>query len=117
MIPVKVVARQGQSLLVEWMADNGRYQRGYLPKSDVIDNEADPSKLALAIPFGIDWSNCLPEITPPSPESIANELRRAGIWSLEDARNNGAVAVGALMRVYRIGLGLLVEAAENCKEN
>lgn len=113
---VKVISRHGKSLLVEWVDGNGRYRRGYVPKTAVVDNVADPSVLAMAVPYGVDWDDCIEPVIAPSAAAIANELRRNGIYTLEDARNNGGTAVAALMRVYGIGLGLLVEAAEKCKE-
>lgn len=116
-IAARVIERKGASELVEWLDADGRYQRAYVPKGTVTSGMADSDILDMGIPYGVDWATALPSLEPPSPQAVANELRRHGIWTLADARNNGALAVSALMRVFNVGLGLLVEAAENDKEN
>lgn len=81
MLPVKVLGRKGPSVLVQWM-DGETYHRGYLPAGKIGD-EVDKKELAKAVPYGLPWENyiVLKELTP---ESIANQLRKRGVWTYED---------------------------------
>jgi len=80
-ITVKVVGIKGESALVEWI-DEGKYKRAFVPKGKIKDSAVDPAVLAKGIVYGLSWEDFVEIET--SPEKIANELRRHGIWRLED---------------------------------
>ena len=102
MIPVRVVARKGESALVEWIDGDGLYRRAYVPAGKVQEGAAPSKVLDQAIPYGLPWEQWI-EVTA-TPEGIANELRRQGMWRWEDFNKaalsaaNKAFDLGAFIR-------------------
>lgn len=101
-LPVRLVAHKDGSALVEWIDADGMYRRAYVPM-DKLDKGTVASKvLAKGIPHGLPWEKWI-EITV-TPEQIANELRRQGVWGWEDITNaavsaaNKAFDQGAFLR-------------------
>lgn len=61
------------------------------------------------IPYGEDFSAL---VNPAATgESIDRELKRAGIWTVEDLLANPNGAAGALQRAYGVDLAALLGAA------
>ena len=89
-IPVRVVGEKGESALVEYQVD-GMYRRRYVPGKSVKDRERNrgevsPITLGKGIVYGLPWEDFV-EITA-TPESVANELRRRGVWYIEDMNHS-----------------------------
>ena len=80
MVPVKVIGARGGSALVE----TGDYRRAYVPVETVIDSTVDPAILERGVPYGVAWEKYI-TITA-TPESIAADLRRHGIYCLLDLK-------------------------------
>ncbi len=78
-IPVKIISQKGDSALVEW-----DYHRAYIPVKAIHDGEVSQSVLNKGIPYGVKWEKYI-TITV-TPESIANDLRRCGVWCLADLK-------------------------------
>jgi len=88
-LPVRVVGRQGASALVEWIDAEGMYRRAYVPLDRVRDNTVESRDLERGIPYGLPWEQWITiEVTP---ESIANDLRRRGVWTWADINNHAAL--------------------------
>ena len=85
-VPVRVVGEKGESSLVEYQVD-GMYRRRYVPAKSVKNREEKRGEvvkttLDKGIVYGLPWEDFI-EITA-TPESVANELRRRGVWYTED---------------------------------
>jgi hypothetical protein len=110
---IKVVRSDKQSALVEYQ-DGNETKRVIVPVSAVVDNVIDDNDLALGIPYGLAWAN----LVTPSTNSkrIEAELRRAGIWTAEDALKNAPAVQGAVQAAYSIDFSTIMRIAkENLK--
>lgn len=106
---VRVISRKGGAVLVEWASPDG-LKRVVVPAGSLRDDEVSEEELALGIEYGLPWEELLSlEVTP---EAIAAELRRRGIWTLADLRAKPNTAVAALQAAYGVGLAALMQAAE-----
>jgi hypothetical protein len=108
MQPVKVVRRQNQAVLVEWVG-NGRLQRRVIPADKIDDGQAADDVLAQGAAYGLPWSELV--TLSASPADVEAELHRIGIWTGDDLRSNTAGAVAALQRCYGVDLAALLQAA------
>ena len=101
-LPVRLVAHKDGSALVEWIDLYG-YHRAYVPLDRLKDGTVSAKDLERGIPYGLPWEDWI-EVSA-TPESIANELRRRGIWRWEDMNNaaldavNRAFDKGAFLRL------------------
>lgn len=106
---VKIVRRQNQAVLVEWVDDDGRKQRCVIPAEKIEDGQAADDVLAAGQPYGYPWGKMI--TLSALPVDVEVELHRANIWTGDDLRANTAVAVAALQRVYGVDLAALLQAA------
>ena len=109
--PVRVVRVTGESALVEWLED-GRLKRCVLPVG-LAGAEIDAETLGLGAPYGLPWEEII--TLQATPETLADNLRRAGIWTLEDMRDSKKV-FGVIQATYGVDLGTLIQAANGYKE-
>lgn len=107
--PVKLIRRQNQAALVEWVDEDGRTQRCVIPAEMIQDGQAADDTLAAGTPYGLPWANLV--TLSASPADVEAELHRMNIWTGDDLRANTAGAVAALQRVYGVDLGQLLQAA------
>ncbi len=95
------IRRVGGAVLVEW--DDGRIHRAYIPAEAFPgegEAEVDDDVLAAGIEYGADWEARLSRVTPAE---LADRLRRAGFWTVEDVRANANMACAIL----RLGTPIL----------
>ena len=101
-VPARLIAHKGDSALVEWMDGDGYLRRAYIPLKQVRDGAAASKVLDKGIPYGLPWEKWIEVVA--TPEDIANELRRQGVWCWEDMNNaaldaaNRAFDRGAFLR-------------------
>lgn len=96
-IKVNGIGRKGQTMLVQYADENG-IQRVLIPPSSIDeDGTVDEVELSLGIPYGLPWAEIVQ--FKSTPETLANELRRRGIWTGEDMRADPSVVVGAFQAV------------------
>lgn len=109
---VKVITRSLGRMVVEWVED-GKLRRGELPQSDLIgEDQVEDHKLEWAVPYGEPWE----EVTlQASSEELAEGLRRAGIWTVEDLERNPEVARAALMAAYALDFHSLLKLVRERK--
>lgn len=103
MVPVRVVGSKGQSVIVE-REDRRRF---YVPKKLVRDGQIDAVQLARGIEYGVNWEAYL---GPVQPEAIAFQLRKRGIYTVDDlaARDR---------ELIRIGTKLITEAVRKAAKD
>lgn len=80
-VKVKVIHRNGEATLVEWVEGDGT-RRVTVPAGVTAGGRVKRDELDYGIPYGAPWED-LVEIDA-TPERIAAELRRCGIWTYED---------------------------------
>lgn len=87
----KVISRKGKALLLEWRSDLDIIGRGTVQAEDYKGIETgaviefDPETDSF-IPYGLPWEDLLPKTVPV--QNIANQLRKDGIWTIEDFKAN-----------------------------
>lgn len=92
---VKVISKKKDTSLVEW--DDGVLNRGYIPSDKIEDGEVSSDTLSAAIPYGVQLD--LPSVTP---EQVEEALHRAGLWTVEDMRQNPMEVKAVLEAVYKV---------------
>lgn len=107
---VKVLQTQGQSALVEWYdKDAELLRRAYVPNNELSNGTCSLEVLDSGIPYGLPWAKFL-EIQM-TPESLERELRRIGLWTLDDFASKGPQVFGAINRSTGVNLSKLKQAA------
>jgi len=96
---VKLLRREGHSALVQWF-DGAGVQRGIVPVSVLKGDYIDTEELDRAIPWGEPWEE-LVELKATS-QDLARNLRKVGIWTLDDLRKHPNEAQGAIMQTYGV---------------
>lgn len=109
---IKVISKRKKSALIEY-TKNGKLLRATVPASDIVDDSISDYKLKLAIPYGVEWSKLL--TLEATPEDLERNLRKAGIWTSQDALQNAPKVLGAIQATYRVDLGTLLRIAKEAK--
>jgi hypothetical protein len=81
LLKVTVLARQGQSVLVEWT--DGGTRRGYVPADELEDGKVAKDVLEAALPYGVPWGAFV-DFSRLTPEEFEAKLRAMGIWTIAD---------------------------------
>jgi hypothetical protein len=113
--PVRLIREEGKAALVEWIDEDGRYQRAILPSKLVTDGVGGgwlvaQTDLDAGMPYGVPWAELITiEVTP---QIIEHELRKAGLWTFQDLQANPNVTLGALVAAYGVSLSSLLRLKE-----
>jgi hypothetical protein len=100
---MKTITIKGKSALVEHGG-----QRAIVPASEA----GNPEALARGVPYGLPWEEVIASVgLNATPQSLAGELRKRGIWTADDLRRNVNAALGAIQAVYGLDLAALIGAA------
>jgi hypothetical protein len=110
LVEVYVVSQKGGSALVQWGPPEDRH-RGYIPAEEVEGGKVAKAVLDAAIPYGLPWEE-LVDLSDLTPEKFACELRRAGVWTLEDLAARATHAKHALSAATAVTLSALRKAAQ-----
>lgn len=94
MTKVKVIQRSAQSALVQWRDGEERY-RSFVPLRELKGDQVEAPELGIS--YGEDWAALITATV--DPKRIDQELKRSGIWTIEDLRARVDVAQGAINRV------------------
>ncbi|MEE9572774.1 MAG: hypothetical protein V3W20_07000 [Candidatus Neomarinimicrobiota bacterium] len=95
---MKIIQIQGNSKLVEYIDEKGNYQRCILPLEE--------TDIELGIPYGLPFEEFVIH------HLIPNELRKRGIWTLEDLRIKRNQALGAIQAAYGQDLATITQLAQ-----
>jgi len=106
-IAVRVVQKRGMAALVEWQDADGTH-RATIPAPTIKGNKVAKDELDYGIPYGEPWEEMI--TLSATPEAIAAELRRCGIWTREDLEARPNQALSAIQAVYGMGLTALLRA-------
>lgn len=115
---VRVLRRKNGLALIEWPVGDD-FRRSWIPIStfqDDLGSTATVEHPEYGLPFedGIPWEEII--VMAASPNIIARELRRQGIWTIEDLRARPDDARAAIQSAYRMDLQALRLAAEEYME-
>ena len=110
--------RKKSAVLVEFSDEKGNPHRYSLP-AESVTIESDGSTVfiseddldQLGIPYGIPWEHLLEEIYISS-EQLANNLRKNGIWTSEDAVKNPDGIKSALISSTSLSISMIVKIAK-----
>jgi hypothetical protein len=95
-VTAKLVTRQNDMALVEWI-DDGRTRRAWVTPDMIVSEEGHSLMVNHpdgGIPYGEDWSEY--SSGHISPTEIENRLKQSGIWTHEDLQQRPNVALGIL---------------------
>lgn len=110
---VKVVQRKGASRLVEWVDELGYLRRSIVPHHVLSGEEADVAQCDApeeGIEYGMAWEELIGPLAV-TPAEVAHELRKVGIWTYDDLRQDPQGAINAFATVYGMDAQRLREAA------
>ncbi len=110
MVQVRVIHSKGETDLVEWV-EHGAVQRGYIPTLESWEGKVSKDVLTVATPYGVPWEKLL-KVQAVNAETIARNLRNAGIWTPDDLRKHQAAAIGAIQAAYMVTLAACNQAAK-----
>lgn len=108
---VSVVQHKNDLTLVEWSAQSGRLHRSWMKTKDVdiaSDGTAKTVDPGSGVPYGFDFARLISLET--TPQAVDTELKKAGIWTVEDLRARPAAAQGAITAAYGLTFSSLLEA-------
>ena len=106
---VKIIARDGHSVLIEWV-DNGKLYRGVLPSSSIEgDGYVYKIELKRAAPYGIPWEEVV--ILKATSDQLAQNLRMREIWTAQDVYDQPEQVQSAIMATYGIDYHMLLKLA------
>ena len=111
-ITVKVVQQKGQAALVRWIGEDGVHQ-ATIPASKIVKGQVSEDELGYGIEYGEPWQELI--TVSATPESIAAELRRCGIWTRDDLEARPNQALSAIQAAYGCGLADLLRAVRQRK--
>lgn len=106
---LRIIQQTGGSTLVE-STDGGRLQRVIIPSEMVTDGAVSPAALEYGVAYGLPWEELW--TSRVTPAAIAQELRKRGIWTLDDLRKQPMAAVAAMQSAYGLDVATLTAAAE-----
>lgn len=106
---VKVLKRDGQAALVEWL-DGDMPRRVFLPTGIVPDSGlVEDEELGRGISYGVEWAD---EIAlTATARDLQRNLRSAGVWTAEDAADRAAVVQGVIQATYGIDTAAVLTVA------
>lgn len=114
---VRVTNTKSGMFLTEWEDPDGDgLQRAWVTKEMILETLDDDGHFATVeqpergVPYGADWKNILPEMNCTVVD-LANELKRRGIWTIEDMRANPNIVRIALSNALGTGLSAILHAA------
>jgi len=109
MVAVRLIGRKGPTALVEWQVGDD-YARAHIPPEKIENGKVDANALEAGIPYGVPWEDFLRiEVTA---EMVARELRRMGIFTLADLKEQAPAAKRAVQEAVAFDIGELIRAAE-----
>lgn len=96
-IDIRLVEQTGASALVEYWK-KGRLNRVIVPVVEIRKGKVKSEILDAGIPWGEAWESLpYPQVTP---DQIADELHRQGIWTKEDVLKNRGAVSAAIQQVH-----------------
>jgi len=102
-IEVKIIRRQGEATIVEWIDSRQKseaieYRRAIVPTTSTEGGKCLSSVLDAGVPYGEDWKAL--SVIGLDVDKLASDLRAQGIWRREDFVQRLTEVKATVMRVY-----------------
>ena len=111
---VQIILRKNDLLLVEWQEMGMPYRAWVTPDMVVEDRPKGKTTTVknpgAGIPYGMDWSPLIQ--VNATPRDFDRELKRVGIWTVQDLRDKPNEARSALQSVYGMDMAALLMAVK-----
>lgn len=105
----KLIRRQENVALVE-VYDDGKYSRVIVPSNLVSQSGVVSADVVeMGIPYGCPWEEMI--TLTATPEMIANELRKRGVYTVEDLMKSPNAAFSAIQYIYSLDAQSLLKTA------
>lgn len=92
---VKLIHERNGTALIEWIEDSQTH-RAIVPADQVIDGYcAHPER---GVPYGINFADYI--TIEVMPEDIDRELKRAGVWTVDDLHRQPQAVRAAINTAY-----------------
>lgn len=108
-VTVRVIERQDQASLVEWLTEEGSHARAVVPAKEVKGDVIKASTLKKGVPHGLDWERLI-KITV-KPADVARSMRRRGLFTIADIDAGGPAIFAAFAEAFGTDLAHLIENA------
>jgi hypothetical protein len=111
---VQIILRKNDLHLVEWKEQEMPHRAWVTP--DMIAEKSENGKTATVknpiagIPYGMDWSPLIS--INATPRDFDRELKRVGIWTVQDLHDRPNEARSALQSVYGMDMAALLMAVK-----
>lgn len=118
LIRVQIIRRKSDLTLVQWEED-GAPMRAWVVPSMIVEADQNSGLVRNpqeGVPYGERWNEFL-EVAQVTPEMIDRELKRRGIWTIEDLEAKPNVARHCIQRVYGFDLAELLRATARKKKS
>jgi len=102
---VKIIKRQGDAALIQM-----GYERKIVPIIALNGNMCDDMVWEAGLPYGVPWEEAA--TGKATPEQIAFELYKVGIYTEEDLERRPNAVIAAIQSVYGIDLAALRRLAK-----
>lgn len=110
----KIIHEREGMVLIEWQSASGLARA--LVTHNMLQTREGRAATVIApergIPYGVPWEYVLPDMQATRGR-LADELRRRGIWTVEDLRAHPQEIMGALTSVYGVDLAAILNAAKD----
>lgn len=112
MSKVTIIREDGSMSLVQWTDDKEVPQRNWVKQSMIrmrSGKDAEVDHPEHGYPYGVDFSHALnPAVTS---HDICRELRKRGLWTVDDLQKSPQSIMGALQAAYGLDLSQIIAIA------
>lgn len=112
---VKVIIGSGGMSLIQWRSGEEEIPTRAWVRDEWIEevgeDKFEVSHPERGIPYGVDLAQLI-ELEEVTPRDISREVRRVGLWTIEDFRRNPDILRGALSAVYGLTIAKIFQALE-----
>lgn len=110
----QIILRKNDLHLVEWK-DQDKPHRAWVTPDMVVSKADNGRELVVknpsaGVPYGMDWTPLI-QISA-TPEDFDRELKRVGIWTVQDLYDKPNEARSALQSVYGMDMAALLMAVK-----
>ena len=111
---VQIILRKNDLLLVEWKEQEMPH-RAWVTPDMVVENRPTGKTTTVknpmaGVPYGMDWTPLIQ--TNATPQDFDRELKRVGIWTVQDLYDRPNEARSALQSVYGMDMAALLMAVK-----
>ena len=114
LVPVRIIRENGPTVLVEWSVKDD-WRRAYVPKEVIRSLRVPQDELDAGTPYGVRWEDLA--VVTVTPQTIGQELRRRGLWTVRDCEYRVAEAQAAFVAACSADFGALLQAARKLEED